>query len=94
VNRRTWAFHEMFASLPAQYQQAANDAFQRFLLNPNHPALRSHPLKPTRKGQHWPDSISVTISMGYRAIYVVRNGVNVWYWIGSHADYDKLIGRK
>jgi hypothetical protein len=84
----------MFAALPAQHQQAATAAFGSFLQNPQHPALRSHALKPTRSGQHWPGSISVSISRGYRAIYAVRNGVNIWYWIGSHADYDTFTGRK
>lgn len=84
----------MFAALPAQYQQAAIAAFQMFLLNPQHPALRPHFLKPTRKGKHFPGSISVRITRGYRAIYVVRNGVNIWYWIGSHADADTFTGIK
>jgi hypothetical protein len=84
----------MFRALPVPYQQAAVAAFQMFLRNPHHPALRPHSLNPTKKGQHWPGSISVSITMGYRAIYVVRNGVNVWYWIGTHADYDKFVGRK
>jgi hypothetical protein len=69
----------MFAALPALHQQAATAAFRSFLQNPLHPALRSHALKRTR---------------GYRAIYAVRNGVNIWYWIGSHADYDTFTGRK
>jgi hypothetical protein len=94
VNRRTWAFLGMFAALPLQYQQAATAAFRMFLQDPLHPALRPHVLNPSKKGRHWAGSISVTITMGYRAIYVVRNGVNVWYWIGTHADYDQFIGRK
>lgn len=94
MNRRTWAFLGMFAALPLPYQEAAIAAFQMFRQNPTHPALRPHQLKPSKKGQHWPGSISVTITMGYRAIYAIRNGVNVWYWIGTHADYDTFIGRK
>jgi hypothetical protein len=30
----------------------------------------------------------------YRAIYVVDGDINVWYWIGSHADYDRFIGSR
>jgi hypothetical protein len=94
MNRRTVAFHAMLAALPAHIQAAATAAFGMFLIDPQHPALRSHPLYPTKKGQHWPGSISVSVTISYRAIYVVRNGVNLWYWIGSHADYDKFVGRK
>jgi hypothetical protein len=32
--------------------------------------------------------------MQYRAIYVVEDGVNIWYWIGTHAEYDQFIGEK
>ena len=84
----------MFAGLPAQYQQAAIAAFGMFRQNPQYPALRSHPLTPTKTGQHWPGSISGSITRGYRAIYAVRKCMNIWYWIGSHADYDTFIGRK
>ena len=28
------------------------------------------------------------------SIYVVDEGVNVWYWIGSHNDYENFIGKK
>lgn len=94
MNRRTWAFHALFVALPAQYRRAATATFRMFIQNPQHPALRVHTLAPTKTGQHWPGSISVSISMKYRAIYAVRNGVNVWYWIGTHADYDTFIGRK
>jgi hypothetical protein len=31
--------------------------------------------------------------MQYRAIYVLGDdGVNVWYWIGTHADFDVFAG--
>jgi len=86
LNRRTAFFRKAYDSLPEQNKQAAIGAYRIFLKNPRHPGLRSHPLQPTKRGQHLPGSISVTITMGYRAIYVVQNGVNLWYWIGSHAD--------
>ena len=94
MNRRVWAFHSMFAALPAPYQQAARASFRMFLQNPHHPAFRLHVLAPTKKGQHWPASVSVSISMNYRAISAIRDGINVWYWIGTHAAYGTFVGRK
>ena len=49
---------------------------------------------PPARGSIGRESISVSVTIGYRAIYVVRNNGNVWYWIGTHADYDKFTGRK
>ena len=40
------------------------------------------------------NSSSVSITMQYRAIYTVDGTDNVWYWIGTHADYDVFIGKK
>jgi hypothetical protein len=67
----------MYAALPISIQQAAIAAFVMFLLNPNHPGLKRHALKTTRKGQHQPGSVSVRVTFGYRAIYLTNNGVNV-----------------
>ncbi len=36
------------------------------------------------------DQLSVSITMPYRAIYVSDGDTNVWYWIGSHGEYDIL----
>ncbi len=38
------------------------------------------------------DVYSVRIGLGYRALGVmVGPSEIVWFWIGTHADYDKLI---
>jgi hypothetical protein len=31
--------------------------------------------------------------MGYRAVGIVEAEEIVWFWIGSHADYDKVLKR-
>jgi len=36
---------------------------------------------------------SVRISTDYRALGFRDGDVIVWFWIGSHADYDDLIAR-
>ncbi|MEO8939034.1 MAG: hypothetical protein ABI453_00635 [Isosphaeraceae bacterium] len=48
----------------------------------------------TKRGKHLPGSRSVSITKKYRAIYIVEHGVNTWYWIGTHNDYESFIGRK
>jgi hypothetical protein len=91
-NCRTRDFRALFDQLPANIQNHAKKAFQLFLENPAHPSLRNHKLEETKTGQHRPGSRSVAISIHYRAIYVTEENMNVWYWIGSHADYDKFAG--
>jgi hypothetical protein len=91
-NRTTREFREQFARLPARIQQLARAACLLFDGSPNHPSLRHHELKDTKKGRHVPGSFSVSITMQYRAIYVASGGINVWYWIGTHAEYDAFTG--
>lgn len=93
-NFRTPEFKEMFERLPSQIQEIAKVAFRAFCANPDHPGLRRHALKDTKKGRHRAGSFSVTVTKQYRAIYVVDGDANVWYWIGSHNDYDNFTGGK
>lgn len=66
----------------------------RAVRHPHHPSFRLHELEDNKKGEHVPGSFSVSITRQYRAIFVHENGVNVWYWIGTHADYDVFTGGK
>ena len=96
ANRRTRAFKEKLERLPVEIQTLAEQAFELFLRDPAHPSLRNHELAATAKGRHKKGSRSVSITMKYRAIYLVdeQTSTNVWYWIGSHTDYDTFIGKK
>ncbi|WRH68701.1 MAG: hypothetical protein RSE13_11420 [Planktothrix sp. GU0601_MAG3] len=40
-----------------------------------------------RWGRFW----SVRIGIHYRALAVEENGEIAWFWIGSHAEYDRLL---
>lgn len=94
MNRRSPRFNDLFAGLPDHVQALARGAFRLFCDNPSHPSLRHHALANSKRGSHVPGSFSVSVSMRYRAIYYAEGGVNVWYWIGTHAEYDKLTGKR
>jgi hypothetical protein len=41
---------------------------------------------------HDRDSIySVRVSLGYRAIGLLEDEEITWFWIGTHADYDRVV---
>lgn len=94
INRRTRNFKKLFEDLPAQVQELAREQFRRFCDQPCDPSLRLHRLEDNERGSHLEESWSVAIGLQYRAIYVVRGNMNVWYWIGTHADYDRFTGEK
>ena len=37
------------------------------------------------------DIYSAPVGLDYRALAVMRKGRVVWYWIGSHAQYNRLV---
>ena len=93
-NVRTGKYKEMLSKLPANIQALAQKAFERFEQDPLDPALENHPLRDTHRGQHRSGSRAVSVTIRYRAIYIVDGDTNVWYWIGSHEDYNSFCGSK
>jgi hypothetical protein len=89
TSKRTRAFRDLYHALPAAIQRQANKAFTLFKDNPNHAGLN---FKPVGGDPVW---YSVRIGIGYRAVCVrEENDTYIWFWIGSHADYDKLLKQR
>ena len=81
----TERFRKALEALPAQVQRQAKKAFEKWERDPYHPSLRF-------KNIHSDKTIySVRISLDYRALGVREKGQMIWFWIGSHVDYEKLI---
>jgi hypothetical protein len=93
-NVRTKEFKELYDRLPESIQGLAVDAFLLSCENPAHRGLHLHELDDIHKGKHRAGSKSVWITRRYRAIYVEEPGINVWYWVGTHSDYNIFTGRK
>jgi len=93
-NRTTRNFRQQYARLPEPVKGAVRIACVLFDGDPAHHSLGLHSLKETKKGEHCVGSYSVSPTMQYRAIYAVEQatGVNVWYWIGTHAEYNRFTG--
>jgi hypothetical protein len=93
-SKRTKEFKELFSRLPSAVQKLAAAVYKVFATDPNAASLHSHPLKDTAKGRHRLGSIAVWINQKYRAVYVVDGDTAVWYWCGSHNDYENFTGVK
>lgn len=97
---RTVEFDEQFAKLPKEMQKQIVKKMALFQQDQQYPSLRSHPIHKTAKNSVLEPTISISISMKYRALVTFGTDVNTntttytWYWIGSHADYDKVCGKK
>lgn len=78
-------FREMYANLPDQVQLRARRAYQLFRRNPSHPGLNF------KKVDEENNIYSARVGLGYRAVGQIDGSEIVWFWIGPHGDYDKLI---
>lgn len=93
-NVRTKAYKDRLARLDSRVADLAAAAFRAFQEDPENPVLHNHPLDDSHRGRHQAGSRAVWVSYRYRAIYVVDGDTNVWYWIGTHEDYNIFTGRK
>jgi hypothetical protein len=78
------AFWDAYQRLPEQVRALADKNYALLKENPQHPSLQFK-----KVGRFW----SVRVGLRYRALAVEAKGDLVWFWIGSHADYDALIRR-
>ena len=77
-------FWQRFYALPEHVQQLARRNYALLRQNPTHPSLH---FKFVKEGEYR----SVRVGLHYRALGLpVPEGV-LWFWIGSHAEYDRLI---
>jgi len=84
----------MEARLPERIRRLSALVFSTFLADPGHPSLRHHALADDGRGRHRAGSYSVSINMQYRAIYTIDGDTNIWYWVGTHNDYEVFTGRR
>ncbi|MGI8552146.1 MAG: hypothetical protein ACR2PL_15390 [Dehalococcoidia bacterium] len=83
----TSRFREAFRALPGPDQRQAQAAYRLFANNPRHPSLRFKLIHSTRP------IYSARISAEYRALGVRDGEEMIWFWIGTHANYEQLISR-
>lgn len=76
-------FWAAYRKLPDTIQEAADSAFALLKSNPRHPSLHFKKVR-----NFW----SARVGLDYRAVAVESKDGLVWFWIGTHAEYDKLVG--
>jgi hypothetical protein len=78
-------FWQCFDRLSSDLQTLARKNFALLKADPAHPSLH---FKSVANGRFY----SVRVGLYHRALgAAVDQGVH-WFWIGTHAEYDKLVG--
>jgi hypothetical protein len=70
--------------LPTDLQQQARAKYALWRREPFHPSLHFKEL--------YENLWSVRVTLNCRALARRRGDLIVWFWIGTHAEYDRLIG--
>jgi hypothetical protein len=78
-------FWRCYKCLPVSVRTLARKNYRLWRQNPRHPSLQ---FKKTAE-----DAWSVRIGDHYRAMATVEKGVMIWFWIGTHEEYNKMVGR-
>lgn len=78
-------FWHHYRQLPKEIQKLADKNYELLKLDPSHRSL--HFKKVGKYKQLW----SVRVGIGYRALGTEKSEGIVWFWIGTHAEYDRLI---
>ena len=82
MHRTAPRFWRHFERLPESVQLAARRNFRLLKANPTQPSLHFK-----KVGKFW----SVRVGLDHRALAVKDGSDFIWFWIGKHDEYDRLI---
>ena len=75
-------FWRAYADLPPEIKLAARKQYRLWKDNPRHPSLQFK-----KVGLVW----SARITGDYRSLALLKNDTSHWFWIGTHAEYERIL---
>ncbi len=81
-HRATERFWDCYGTLPREVQVLADHQFQLLKHDSSHPSLRFKQI-----GGLW----SARVGIGHRALAEASAQGYTWLWIGTHAEYDRVL---
>ena len=81
-SRATRKFWRAYSALPVPIQNRALKQYRLWLADPHHPSVDFK-----KVDRYW----SARVTDNYRAIGVMSGGTVIWFWIGTHDEYDRLL---
>ena len=82
ASKRFW---QCLDALPTEIQTVAHRNFAQLKVDPSHASLH---FKTVANGRFH----SVRVGLFYRALGLPVPGGVHWFWVGTHGEYDKLVG--
>jgi len=76
------SFWKAYDELPIVIQKLADKNYELLKGNSKHPSLHFK-----KVGHYW----SVRVGIRYRALAVEVDEGLLWFWIGNHSEYDRML---
>ncbi|RUU54171.1 hypothetical protein [Mesorhizobium sp. M2C.T.Ca.TU.002.02.1.1] len=76
------SFWDAYDKLPKSIRMKADGRFAKLRADPFHPSLHFK-----RVGRYW----SARVDLDYRAVAVRDQDDMIWFWIGTHSEYERLL---
>lgn len=87
LSHTTNRFWKCFNFLPHEIQERAKRTYKIWSENPSHPSLHFRQI-------HTAEPIySIRIGLNHQAIGLKESTTIIWFWIGTHEEYNNLISR-
>lgn len=83
TSRTTKRFRKLLAALPPHVQKQAGEAYGTWMRDPWHPSLQFKQIHAVRP--------IFSARIGLEGVCVRSEDSALWYFVGSHADYERLI---
>jgi hypothetical protein len=87
-SRANRSFWDCLERLPIEVRDYARESYRIFRQDPHHPSLQFKPVHQTKP------IYSARVTRDFRALGILRGDTIVWFWIGKHADYERLLSRR
>ena len=85
VSTTTKKFWKAYNNLGETVQKQARASHRLFRNNPYHPSLHF------KKVHNTLPVYSARVNLDHRAVGILEGNTIVWFWIGPHSAYEKLI---
>lgn len=86
-SKTTEKFRALLSATPQPVQLKAIACYALWSENPDHPSLRFKKVHQTLP------IYSVRIDLNWRAVGTLQKDIMIWFWVGSHRDYEKLLSQ-
>jgi hypothetical protein len=87
ISKTNEHFWKCYHQLPESIKKEAKKAYRQFKKAPDYPGLRFKRIHSTRP------IFSLRITKDYRAVGIQQDNYIIWFWIGSHSDYDSILNQ-